>query len=89
MKTLKHLRIVLVIASIMAMFIYATVSLSEETPPYYELIDVLIEFGFAVGVMFIIYSGIYFFLRLIFYIADRKKSTPKRNSQNSPASFVV
>lgn len=89
MKTLKHLRIVLAIAFFMAMFLWAADGLSDGIPPYYELTHVLIEIGFATGFFLVIYSAIYFFLRLVFYLSDRKKVTPIRNSQNSPASFVV
>ena len=80
MKTLKHLRVVLAIAFFMAMFLWAGDGLSGGIPPYYELSDILIEIAFLTGVTFFIYYGIYFFLRLIFYLSDRKKITLKRNS---------
>ena len=77
MKTLKHLGIVAGIAFVIGMFLWVAESLSEGIPAYYELHHILIEIAFATGAIFIVYSGIYFFLRLVFYLSGNKKASAK------------
>ena len=73
MKTLKHLGIVVGIAIIMAIFLWAAETLSEGIPDYYTLSGTLLEIAVMTGIIFVVYSGIYFFLRLVFYLSGKKK----------------
>ncbi|MCF8232602.1 MAG: hypothetical protein K9J27_10475 [Bacteroidales bacterium] len=77
MKTLKHLGIVAGIAFVIGMFLWVAESLSEGIPAYYELHHILIEIAFATGAIFVVYSSIYFFLRLVFYLSRHKKASTK------------
>ncbi|MCF8307860.1 MAG: hypothetical protein K9I68_02510 [Bacteroidales bacterium] len=80
MKTLKHLGIVAGIAFIMAMYFWAADSLNEGIPAYYELHNILVEIAFATGAVFVVYSSIYFFLRLVFYLSRNKKVSKKNET---------
>lgn len=88
MKTLKDLRVIILIAFMMALFLYAFDSLIDEIPAFYELYHILIEIAFVTGLIFVIYSGIYFFLRLVFYLLGKKKSFQNRISVYEAANGI-
>ena len=88
MKTLKHLGIVLGIAFLMIVFLWAAETLSEGIPDSYTLSHTLLEIAVMTGYIFVIYSGIYFFLRLVFYLSRKKKPLPQDNPNNPVNSMV-